>query len=128
MPSPATGTQGYQTQAYLPVGTSDCIAHLPSVKAKPLRGGWFCTRWKDAGSGNLGISVFVKAKVIRCSLALNNGQVKSSVCKTYLSVAVTEPLAPPLRALFGHPQRGLITFAVIEPLGSPLRALFGHPW
>ena len=40
VPSPATGTQGYQTQAYLPVGTCDYIAHLPSVKAKPLRGGW----------------------------------------------------------------------------------------
>ena len=40
VPFPATGTQGYQIQASFPVGTCNCIAHLPPVKAKPLRGGW----------------------------------------------------------------------------------------
>ena len=39
---PATGTQGYQIQESLPVEISNCIAHLPPVKAKPLRGGWVC--------------------------------------------------------------------------------------
>ena len=42
VPSPATGTQGYQIHVPLPVGICNCIAHLPPVKAKPLRGGWVC--------------------------------------------------------------------------------------
>ena len=69
----------------------------------------------------------MKTKGFRCSLAFNKCRGSSSGSKAYLSVALIEPLESPLRALFGHPQRGLITVAATEPLGSSLRALFGHP-
>ena len=55
---PATGTQGYRIS-----GTSrrGChfIAHLPSVKAKPLRGGWctdFCRKSQLGESWDISIT------------------------------------------------------------------------
>ena len=39
-----------------------------------------------------------------------------------ITVAAIEPLETPLRALFGHPQRGLTTIAVIEPLEGIIRS------
>ena len=69
----------------------------------------------------------MKTKGFRCSLAFNKCRGSSSGSKAYLSVALIEPLESPLRALFGHLQRGLITVAATEPLETPLRALFGHP-
>ena len=68
----------------------------------------------------------MKTKGFRCSLAFNKCRGSSSGSKAYLSVALIEPLESPLRALFGHLQRGLITVAATEPLETPLRALFGH--
>ena len=73
VPSPATGTQGYQIQASLPVGTSDCISHLPPVKAKPLRGGWFCALVKRCRLRKSRDIILVKAGWICFSLALNQG-------------------------------------------------------
>ena len=77
MPSPATGTQGYQIQTPLPVGACDFIAQLPHVKTKPLRGGWVCTRWNGAGSGNLGISAMCKPKGFVTAWHLDKGRGRS---------------------------------------------------
>ena len=46
--------------------------------------------------------------------------------KAYMSSAVTEPLEPLLRALFGHSRRTLPMIAVTEPLEPTLRAQFGQ--
>ena len=73
VPSPATGTQGYQIHVPFPVGICNCIAHLPPVKAKPLRGGWVCVLARMCRLRKSRDINFLKAGGIRCSLALYQG-------------------------------------------------------
>ena len=73
VPSPATGTQGYQIQASLPVGTSNCIAHLPPVKAKPLRGGWVCVLVRRSRLRKSRDINYEKAEWISFSMAFDQG-------------------------------------------------------
>ena len=54
------------------------------------------------------------------------GATRCCESKAYLSIAVTEPLEPLIRARFGHSRRTLTIIAVIEPLEPLIRARFGH--